>query len=204
MSGSYTHMAGHGSLSQLVWLSSGRVEGSQRCSSTIPVVFSTQWTICLRTPGIPGGERRDFEIRHTNMTPSCFSVRVIYVQYLEGTWWATDRHLVSHWQTRSEPLTGGCEAKNNLEMTEWLMAVKHLKVVASSLWGFAAFLCLFLFLIPWVLDGLLDKSRSLKMSLLETAVRIFHKWTNGVVSEGEVNIEWPTACSKAVRYISDI
>lgn len=52
IAGSCTDMAGHGSLLQLVWLSSGRVKGSHRCSSTIPVVFSTQWTICLWTPGI--------------------------------------------------------------------------------------------------------------------------------------------------------
>lgn len=46
-----THTAGQGSFWQLVWLSSGRVKGSHRCSSTIPVVLSTQWTICLWTPG---------------------------------------------------------------------------------------------------------------------------------------------------------
>lgn len=46
-----THTAGQGSFWQLLWLSSGRVKGLHCCSSTIPVVLSTQWTICLWTPG---------------------------------------------------------------------------------------------------------------------------------------------------------
>lgn len=45
-----THTAGQGSFWQLVWLSSGRVKGSHQCSSTIPLILSTQWTICLWTP----------------------------------------------------------------------------------------------------------------------------------------------------------
>ena len=128
MSGSYTHMAGHGSLLQLVWLSSGRVEGSQRCSSTIPVVFSTQWTICLWTPGIPAeGERRDFVIKHTNMTPSCTSVRVIYVQHLEGTWWATDRWLWSKKQSRGDWMADyKNQDNNNNAMVGWAVTINWL------------------------------------------------------------------------------